>query len=149
MTVRSLLTLHSEMQGELPLWSSGLEGLGYSDPFPKFSPKATPSYDIGRGYNVSTTFELDGSEEEKGWKFYIGSICNRRTTNDLLADMWRHGEKGWTQDIPDLLRRTGAAEHVVRSWYEYSNKNTYGPANYQQGTKSPWQEFSLKKITQI
>jgi hypothetical protein len=107
------------MQSELPLWSSGLESMGYSDPLPKFSRKAPTPYDQRedeQGIAVKPAFELDGSEEEKGWKFYIGSICNRRTTNDLVSDMWRHGEKGWTKDIPDLLRRTSAAEHVVTSW---------------------------------
>lgn len=69
-------------------------------------------------FGVRPGFELDGTEEEKGWKFYIGSICNRRTTNDIVSDMWRQGEKGWTKDIPDLLRKTMDAERVVTSWYE-------------------------------
>ena len=109
------------MQSELPLWSSGLESLGYSDPFPKFCRKTPPSFDQlqddSQDFSVKPGFELSGTEEEKGWKFYIGSICNRRTTNDLLADMWRQGEKGWTKDIPDLLKRSAAAENVVTTWY--------------------------------
>lgn len=106
------------MQGELPLWSSGLESLGYSDPFPKFSRKVPTPYNGNdpEWFAATSGFELDGSEEERGWKFYIGSICNRRTTNDLLADMWRQGERGWTQDIPGLVKRTEAAENVVESW---------------------------------
>lgn len=109
------------MQSELPLWSSGLESLGYSDPFPKFSRRSPSSYDQmdeDQDFAVRPGFELDGTEEEKGWKFYIGSICNRRTTNDIVSDMWRQGEKGWTKDIPDLLRKTMDAERVVTSWYE-------------------------------
>lgn len=112
---------YSEMQSELPLWSSGLESLGYSDPFPKFSHRSPSSYDQmeeDEDFAVRPGFELDGTEEEKGWKFYIGSICNRRTTNDIVSDMWRQGEKGWTKDIPDLLRKTMDAERVVTSWYE-------------------------------
>lgn len=116
-----LSIVRSEMQSELPLWSSGLESLGYSDPFPKFSRRSPSSYDQmdeDQDFTVRPGLELDGTEEEKGWKFYIGSICNRRTTNDIVSDMWRQGEKGWTKDIPDLLRKTMDAERVVTSWYE-------------------------------
>lgn len=125
---RLTFLLNSEMQSELPLWSSGLEGLGYSDPFPKFS-RRSPTYDHDQmeddqDFSVNPVFELDGTEEEKGWKFYIGSICNRRTTNDLVSDMWRQGEKGWTKDIPDLLKKTLGAEHVVSSWYEPPSSQT-------------------------
>ncbi|KAJ5793485.1 hypothetical protein N7457_000084 [Penicillium paradoxum] len=119
----SCIQAEHEMQSELPLWSSGLETLGYSDPFPKFSRRSPTSYDQmeeDRDFSVRPGLELDGTEEERGWRFYIGSICNRRTTNDLVSDMWRHGEKGWTQDIPDLLRRTMGAENVVTSWYQIS-----------------------------
>ena len=118
-----LSIVDSEMQSELPLWSSGLESLGYSDPFPKFSRRSSSSHDamdVDQDFAVKPGFELDGTEEEKGWKFYIGSICNRRTTNDIVSDMWRQGEKGWTKDIPDLLRKTLDAERVVTSWYEPS-----------------------------
>ncbi|OQD61240.1 hypothetical protein PENPOL_c018G03621 [Penicillium polonicum] len=119
----SCIQAEHEMQSELPLWSSGLESLGYSDPFPKFSRRSPSSYDQmeeDQDFAVRPGFELDGTEEEKGWKFYIGSICNRRTTNDIVSDMWRQGEKGWTKDIPDLLRKTLDAERVVTSWYQIS-----------------------------
>ncbi|KAJ6018681.1 hypothetical protein N7522_000748 [Penicillium canescens] len=127
----SCIQAEHEMQSELPLWSSGLESLGYSDPFPKFSRKTPPSFDQmqdgSQDFSVKPGFELSGTEEEKGWKFYIGSICNRRTTNDLLADMWRQGEKGWTKDIPDLLKRSAAAENVVTSWYQISIAGIQSP----------------------
>ncbi|KAJ5749293.1 uncharacterized protein N7511_010989 [Penicillium nucicola] len=127
----SCIQAEHEMQSELPLWSSGLESLGYSDPFPKFSRKTPPSFDQMhddfQDFAVQPGFELSGTEEEKGWKFYIGSICNRRTTNDLLADMWRQGEKGWTKDIPDLLKRSAAAENVVTSWYQISIAGIQSP----------------------
>ncbi|CAG8888622.1 unnamed protein product [Penicillium egyptiacum] len=119
----SCIQAEHEMQSELPLWSSGLESLGYSDPFPKFSRRSPSSYDQmdeDKDFAVRPGLELDGTEEEKGWKFYIGSICNRRTTNDIVSDMWRQGEKGWTKDIPDLLRKTMDAERVVSSWYQIS-----------------------------
>ncbi|KAG0153534.1 hypothetical protein PDIDSM_2187 [Penicillium digitatum] len=119
----SCIQAEHEMQSELPLWSSGLESLGYSDPFPKFSRRSPSSFDQmeeDQDFAVRPGLELDGTEEEKGWKFYIGSICNRRTTNDIVSDMWRQGEKGWTKDIPDLLRKTMDAERVVTSWYQIS-----------------------------
>jgi hypothetical protein len=122
------------MQAELPLWGSGLEGLGYSDPFPKFNRRPAPaSYDQmeeDQDFSVKPAFELDGTEEERGWKFYIGSICNRRTINDLTCDMWRQGEKAWAKDIPGLLNKILGAENVVTSWYE-------PPPPFAQSPRSP------------
>ncbi|KAJ5519596.1 Kae1-associated kinase Bud32 [Penicillium fimorum] len=120
----SCIQAEHEMQSELPLWNSGLESMGYSDPFPKFpSRNSSSSYDHmdeDQDFSIRPGFELNGTEEERGWKFYIGSICNRRTTNEIVSDMWRQGEKGWTKDIPHLLRKTLSAENVVTSWYQIS-----------------------------
>lgn len=142
------------MQSELPLWSSGLESLGYSDPFPKFSRKTLPSYDQmeddSQDFSVKSGLELSGTEEEKGWKFYIGSICNRRTTNDLLADMWRQGEKGWTKDIPDLLKRSAAAENVVTSWYNFPFSFSRAPRrSIHTLTRTPTQRLTQKNRYRI
>ncbi|KAJ5561317.1 transcriptional regulator family: Fungal Specific TF [Penicillium sp. DV-2018c] len=120
----SCIQVEHEMQAELPLWGSGLESLGYSDPFPKFNRRTAPaSYDEmeeDQDFSVKPAFELDGTEEEKGWKFYIASICNRRTINDLTCDMWRQGEKAWAKDIPGLLHKVLGAEDVITSWYRIS-----------------------------
>lgn len=107
------------MQSELPLWSSGLESLGYSDPFPKFPKKATGLPDQMEDDDVpptKTQTELSGTDEEKSWRFYIGSICNRRTVNDMLIDMWRHGEKGWLTNVGGIAERSSDAVKVVFSW---------------------------------
>lgn len=113
------MKINSEMQSELPLWSSGLESLGYSDPFPKF-PKAAPAssdqMEDDHGSLAKTKPELSGTEEEKGWRFYIGSICNRRTVNDMLIDMWRSGEKGWITNVGGIAERSSDAVNVVYSW---------------------------------
>ena len=107
------------MQSELPLWSSGLEGLGYSDPFPTFPKTASASPDQMEdddGTLIKIQTELSGTDEEKGWRFYIGSICNRRTVNEMLIDMWRSGEQGWLNNVSDIVERSSEAAKVVSSW---------------------------------
>lgn len=57
------------------------------------------------------------SEEEKGWILYIGAICNRRTVNDMLIDMWRCGENEWVTNVGGIVQRTAEAVKVVEYWY--------------------------------
>ncbi|KAJ5950208.1 uncharacterized protein N7479_008621 [Penicillium vulpinum] len=81
----SCIQAEHEMQSELPLWGSGLESLGYSDPFPKFPQRSSSSYDRmdeEQDFAVKPGFELDGTEEERGWKFYIGSISGIHSAKD-------------------------------------------------------------------
>ncbi|KAJ5733642.1 hypothetical protein N7493_002428 [Penicillium malachiteum] len=108
--------VNSEMQGELPLWSSSLESLGYSDPFPMF-PKTNSSSPEQMACDnepiMQIQTDISGTEEEKGWKFYIGSICNRRTVNDMLIDMWRNGEEGWVNNVNGTVDRMFEAVRVV------------------------------------
>lgn len=114
------LTMHnSEMQSELPLWSSGLESLGYADPFPKYPKTTFSSPDQMEDDDesiVKPQLELSGTDEEKGWRFYIGSICNRRTVNDMLEDMWRCGEQAWISNVNGIVEKTSEAEKVLHSW---------------------------------
>lgn len=57
------------------------------------------------------------SDEEKGWILYIGAICNRRTVNDILIDMWRGGEDEWITNVAGVVQRTADAVQVVDFWY--------------------------------
>lgn len=61
--------------------------------------------------------ELRGTDEEKGWRFYIAAICNRRTVNDMLEDMWRCGEQAWVANVNGIVEKTNEAEKVLSSWY--------------------------------
>jgi hypothetical protein len=108
------------MQSELPLWSSGLESLKYADPFPKFPKTSTNSPDKMEDDELLTQ-EISGTDEEKGWRFYIGSICNRRTVNDMLEDMWRRGEQAWVTDVAGIVEKTSQAEKVLFHWYVSSS----------------------------
>lgn len=118
-----LIATNSEMQGELPLWSSCLEGLGFSDSFPSFPfPTSSSSPERMGGENevhIGTLGDRSGTDEEMGWKFYIGTICNRRTVNDMLVDMWRNGEEGWVNNVSGVVERTSEAVKVVTTWYTY------------------------------
>ncbi|KAJ5884825.1 hypothetical protein N7495_009335 [Penicillium taxi] len=114
----SCIQAEHEMQSELPLWSSGLESLGYSDPFPTFSKSSPTTPDNMDGFNESFLNQITGSNEEKSWRFYIGSICNRRTVNEMLIDIWREGERGWVSNIGGTLERTSGAVKVVASWLQ-------------------------------
>lgn len=107
------------MQSELPLWSSGLESLGYAEPFPKFPKPSTTSSDKMEDDDLLAKLppEISGTDEEKGWRFYIGSICNRRTVNDMLEDMWRCGEQAWIIDVAGIVEKTSQAEKVLFHWY--------------------------------
>lgn len=114
------LTGLSEIQSELPVWSTGLESLEYADPFPKY-PKATSTSPTDRMEDDSDGKyrplpELSGTDEEKGWRFYIAAICNRRTVNDMLEDMWRCGEQAWVANVSGIVERTSEAEKVLSSW---------------------------------
>lgn len=110
----------SEMQSELPLWSSGLKNLGYSAQFPTF-PRTTstsPAEIIEEDQDTPAQprSEMSDTDEEKGWRFYIGSICNRRTVNDMLIDLWRCGEQDWVNNISGTVDRTTEAVNVLCSW---------------------------------
>lgn len=61
--------------------------------------------------------ELSEVEEAKGWILYIGAICNRRTVNDMLIDMWRRGEKEWVTNVGGVVHKTAEAVGVVEDWY--------------------------------
>lgn len=61
--------------------------------------------------------ELSEAEEAKGWILYIGAICNRRTVNDMLIDMWRCGEKEWIANVGGVVHKTAEAVGVVEDWY--------------------------------
>ncbi|KAJ5115733.1 hypothetical protein N7456_000081 [Penicillium angulare] len=116
----SCIQAEHEMQGELPLWSSSLESLGYSDPFP-MCPKTNSSspgqMETDTAGGIQMQSGVSGTDEERGWKFYIGSICNRRTVNDMLIDMWRNGEDGWLNDVNGIVDRISEAAKVITSWY--------------------------------
>lgn len=107
------------MQSELPLWSSGLESLGYSDPFPSKTNSTSPEDKMEDDSDSLAKSQSDNheSEEEKGWILYIGAICNRRTVNDMLIDMWRCGEKEWISNVAGVVQRTAEAVKVVDYWY--------------------------------
>ncbi|KAJ5818086.1 hypothetical protein N7474_003677 [Penicillium riverlandense] len=112
-----------ETQCELPLWSTGLYSIRYLNPFPRYpkTPSATGSPDnMDDGHSSFSTPEtqLSGTEEEKGWMFYIASICNRRTVNAIICDLWRHGEHSWTNNIQHVLGQCAEAQTVVDSWFK-------------------------------
>ncbi|KAJ5396948.1 hypothetical protein N7509_005061 [Penicillium cosmopolitanum] len=117
----SCIQAEHETQSELPLWSSGLKSLGYSAQFPTFprtstSTSTSPEDAMDEGRDASPQSEISGTEEEKGWRFYIGSICNRRTVNDMLIDLWRCGEQEWVNNIDSVVEKNAEAVNVVYSW---------------------------------
>lgn len=71
---------------------------------------------MDEGRDASPQSEISGTEEEKGWRFYIGSICNRRTVNDMLIDLWRCGEQEWVNNIDSVVEKNAEAVNVVYSW---------------------------------
>ena len=121
--IHLLIETNSEMQGELPLWSSRLERLGFSDSFPNFPFPTSPSSPEQVGgesdAHISILGDHSDTDEEMGWKFYIGTICNRRTVNDMLIDIWRNGEEGWINNVSGVIERTSEAVKVVTTWYTY------------------------------
>ncbi|KAJ5668542.1 uncharacterized protein N7477_007112 [Penicillium maclennaniae] len=147
----SCIQAEHEMQSELPLWSSGLENLGYADPFPKF-PKTTSNSPDSMVDDVISTMpspEISSTDEEKGWRFYIGSICNRRTVNDMLEDMWRSGEQAWITNITSIVEKTRQAESVVFNWYQMSKAGLPNPEQQNQDLESLMRGrlyFCLEKI---
>ncbi|KAJ5111517.1 hypothetical protein N7532_002052 [Penicillium argentinense] len=122
----SCIQAEHEMQAELPLWGSCLESLGYANQFPTFprtsSASISPADRFGDNKDIVTRSwpEMCDTDDEKGWRFYIGSICNRRTVNDMLIDMWRGGEQDWVNNIHGVVERTSAAAEVIYSWYQMS-----------------------------
>jgi hypothetical protein len=118
------------MQSELPLWSSGLEKLGYSDPFPSKTNSTSPEDKMDdkmmEDVNDSPPKppSTNESDEEKGWILYIGAICNRRTVNDILIDMWRGGEDEWLTNVGGVVQRTADAVQVVDFWYAIPTQST-------------------------
>ncbi|KAJ5297177.1 uncharacterized protein N7443_008070 [Penicillium atrosanguineum] len=134
----SCIQAEHEMQSELPLWSSGLESLGYADPFPKFPKTSSNSLDeiVDDETSTKPPPEINGTDEEKGWRFYIGSICNRRTVNDMLEDMWRSGEQAWITNITSIVEKTSQAESVVFNWYHMSTAGLPNPEQKNQDLES-------------
>lgn len=127
---RQSLTGTSEIQSELPLWSTGLESLGYADPFPKY-PKGESHSPIDHMEDINEERykpqpELSDTDEEKGWRFFIAAICNRRTVNAMLEDMWRSGEKAWVANVHGIVERTNEAEKVLSSWCVSLTLDEYG-----------------------
>ncbi|KAJ5930141.1 hypothetical protein N7466_005634 [Penicillium verhagenii] len=125
---------YSEMQGELPLWSSRLERFGSSEYFPSLpvfssSPENIES-DIEAPINIQSG--VSGTEEQKGWRFYIGTICNRRTVNEMLVDIWRNGEEGWMNNVGEIVDRTSEAVKVVASWHQLCHSGLSSPSSSNQ-----------------
>ncbi|KAJ5377230.1 uncharacterized protein N7496_004639 [Penicillium cataractarum] len=120
----SCIQAEHEMQSELPLWSSGLESLGYSDPFPSKANSTSPEDKMEDDSDSPAKPPSDNnrSDEERGWILYIGAICNRRTVNDMLIDMWRSGEDEWITNVGSVVQRTAEAVKVVDYWHDMSQE---------------------------
>ncbi|KAJ6114414.1 hypothetical protein N7486_000192 [Penicillium sp. IBT 16267x] len=130
----SCIQAEYEMQGELPLWSSRLERLGFSDSFPSF-PTYSSSPEQMRGDNearMNMQSDISDTDEERGWRFYIGTICNRRTVNDMLVDMWRNGEEGWMNNVRGVVERTSEAVKVVTTWHQMCQNSLPSPSTASQ-----------------
>ncbi|KAF7712931.1 Fungal Zn(2)-Cys(6) binuclear cluster domain-containing protein, partial [Penicillium ucsense] len=129
----SCIQAEHEMQSELPLWSSGLENLGYSDPFPSKTNSTSPEDKMDEDHSspVKTQNDLilSDTDESKGWILYIGSICNRRTVNDTLVDLWRDGERRWLSDAARVIRRTSDAIQVIEEWYNMTREQLVSSAS--------------------
>lgn len=111
----------SESQSELPLWGSGLENLGYTTQLPLI-PRSTDTSpaDIMDEDNSNGSRSQAGSTstaEQKGWRFYISTIVSRRTSNDMLIDLWRSGEQHWLSNVKNVVDKTTEAVNVTNSWY--------------------------------
>ncbi|KAJ5797449.1 uncharacterized protein N7503_006745 [Penicillium pulvis] len=132
----SCIQAEYEMQGELPLWSSRLERLGFSDSFPTFPfPTSSSSPEHMGGENeahMGILGDHSGTDEEMGWKFYVGTICNRRTVNDMLVDMWRNGEEGWVNNVSGVVERTSEAVKVVTTWHQMCQSSLPSPSTANQ-----------------
>ncbi|KAJ5769506.1 hypothetical protein N7520_004065 [Penicillium odoratum] len=130
----SCIQAECEMQGELPLWSSRLEKFGLGDRFPSFPTSSYSPKQMG-SENDDPFFlqgDLSDTDEERGWRFYIATIFNRRTVNDMLVDMWRNGEDGWINNVSSIVDRTTEAVKVVSSWHQMCHNTLPPPSSTNQ-----------------
>lgn len=119
-----LICENSESQSELPLWSSGLENLGYTTQLP-LVPRSTDTspadiMDEDSNNVLHSQPGMASAAEQKGWRFYISTIVSRRTSNDMLIDLWRSGEQHWLSNVKNVVDKTTEAVNVTHSWYSIS-----------------------------
>lgn len=55
-------------------------------------------------------------EEEKSWFYYLAEISYRRMINRILAVMARDGERGWIDNIGDIIKQCKDFGEQIDIW---------------------------------
>lgn len=110
MLLFTYMTMDSELAPELGLQTSGLTGYSYPDLFP--SPPTTLERDVTDLDALNT----DEGSQERGWFFYLAEISLRRTINDTLQVLYRHGEQRWIESVDLFVAQHDEQEKQVLLW---------------------------------
>lgn len=112
----AVLTYCSELVFELGFNPGSLETFLYPDAFP--SPPddifAHPSPDNSSSHGLDEELR---QVKERGWCYYLAEISVRRTVDEMLDMLYRHGESYWLKNPAQLVRQYHECEQQVSSWY--------------------------------
>ncbi|KAH6684950.1 hypothetical protein F5X68DRAFT_21292 [Plectosphaerella plurivora] len=150
----SCFRAESELVFELGMNPSGLQDFFYPDAFPSpphelFSPRQT-----GAGESLGS-WEEQRQVDERGWCYYLSEISIRRTQDEMLNVLYRHGEEYWMQNLTYLIRQYHDTEQQVASWHYHLPAAVHFVDNIipdkefaagLQGRATLWREYALRPI---
>ncbi|KAH7274929.1 hypothetical protein B0J15DRAFT_531018 [Fusarium solani] len=151
----SCFRAESELVFELGLRPSSLENFSYPQPFP------TPPEGLLSDFSPATDGSSVGPDEEqrqvdeRGWCYYLSEISIRRTVDETLNLLYRHGEGYWMKNPAHLVRQYHECEQQIALWkYHLPSVVQFDDdvlpdeefAAALQGRASLWREYTLRPI---
>ncbi|KAF4981675.1 hypothetical protein FZEAL_2562 [Fusarium zealandicum] len=151
----SCFRAESELVFELGLKPSSLENFSYPDPLPS-PPEGILTDQTPRTHD--SPIDADEKQrqlDERGWCFYLSEISIRRTIDETLHLLYRHGEEYWMKNPAQLIRQHHECEQQVSLWhyhlpsivqFDYDALPDEQFATALQGRAFLWLEYTLRPI---
>jgi hypothetical protein len=100
---------------ELGMNPSGLQDFLYPDAFPSPPHELFTPRQLGLGDSPGLG-EEQRQVDERGWCYYLSEISIRRTVDEMLDLLYRHGEEYWMKNSTYLIRQYHDTDQQIASW---------------------------------
>ncbi|CAH0045643.1 unnamed protein product [Clonostachys solani] len=119
----SCMKAESDLVGELPLQSSGIENFKYPYLFPTPPSSTAKTSDPRSSYSGLVDSKGGKNQrivnEEESWFFYTADISFRRILNQHLKVLYAGAEAGWMEDINLAFVQFTECEKQIEVWYRH------------------------------